>query len=122
MFEKASRLKLRFHFKGICTVEDLWDLAVEELDHIYQTVKAGLRTTENSLLQKRKTREESLAELQAEILEHIVTIKLAEAEARVNRAERLEKKRRLTELLAQKQDEALLDKSPDEIAKMIDEL
>lgn len=52
----------------------------------------------------------------------IVTVKQAMAEDRANARSRREKKARLQELLAQKQDEALSTKSAEELQKLIDDL
>jgi hypothetical protein len=122
MFEKASKIKLRFDYRGVCTVEDLWDLSVKELDSIYKTVNAKLKQSQEDSLLNTKTKEDETLKLQVDILKHIVEVKLAEAEAKEQAKERKMKKQKLTEILASKQDADLQGKSVEEIKKMIEEL
>ena len=39
-FEIAIRNKYRFPYKGMITIEDLWDLSVTQLDGIFKTLNA----------------------------------------------------------------------------------
>jgi len=115
-------MKLRFPYKGSLSVEDLWDLSVQELDKIFKILNARLKVCkEESLLGPREVENTEL-DLQVAIVRHIVEIKLAEAAARQNEAERAAKKARLLEVLAQKQDAALQVMSEEDIKKMLAEL
>lgn len=121
MFEKASRQKLRFNFKGNITAEDLWDLSVNELDTIYKSLsKIKKDSNEDSLLQS--TKSSTLNDLRMDIVKHVFAIKMEEKENREKKAERLVKKRRLQSILAEKQDQDLKGKSVEELSKLIDEL
>jgi hypothetical protein len=115
MFELASRLKLRFSYRGLIATEDLWDLKPENLDEIYRLTNAELKKiSEDSLLEKKQTGVEIL-ELQVAIVKHVFEVKIAEAEARKDAWERKAKKERILEIIARKQDEDLEGKSLDEL-------
>lgn len=44
MFEKASRIKLRYSTnRGVLSVEDLWDLSLEQLDPIAINLNKSLK-------------------------------------------------------------------------------
>ena len=60
MFEKASRLKLRFEYKGLCSVEELWDLSVQELDNIYKVLNSKAKAMREESLLQEKTKEDQL--------------------------------------------------------------
>jgi len=51
MFEKATKMKLRWTERGRIGVEDLWDLAPEDLDQIFKNLSRQTKAAqEESLL------------------------------------------------------------------------
>lgn len=122
MYEKALRDKYRYPFKGSVSTEDLWDLSVEELDSIFKVLSRQSRASQDeSLLSSRKAADTTLAD-QIEIVKHIVAVKLAEEDDKKLAKEKRQKKAKLTEILAMKQDQELQGKSAEEIQAMIDTL
>ena len=122
MFEIATRAKLRFPFKGLVSVEDLWDLNVESLDSIFKQLNAQVkRAGEESLLHKKSTEDEAL-EVQVELIKYIVSVKLDEENQRLLAKSKKEQRQRLLALRAEKQDADLRGKSIEEIDAMLAEL
>jgi len=115
MFEKASRMKLRFAYKGQCSVEDLWDLSVEELDSIYQEMRKKQRESNTDSLLEKRDEGDRLLDLQVNIVKHIVQVKLAEAEARERAAENKLRREKIAAIMAEKQDEGLKNMSLEEL-------
>jgi len=118
MFEKATRMKLRFPHKGQCTVEDLWDLGVTALDGIYKTLRAAQKDQEGDSLLAEHRPDSALA-LQVEIVRHIVAVKQAEAAEKKAAVDKRAQKERIMELIARKQDEALASKSVEELTALV---
>jgi hypothetical protein len=121
MFEKASRMKLRFQYRGLLSAEDLWDLGVEDLDAIYAALFKTRKREEGESLLKKPSADGALA-LSLEIVKHIFDAKTEEAKARAAAAEKRVKAARIRELIARKQDEALSEKSSDELLALLSEL
>ncbi len=122
IFEIATKEKYRFPYKGQITVEDLWDLSSAQLDTIYKTLNGEKKTTEEeSLLGQRTTAEQTVLN-KIDIVKYIFSAKQAEIEARKQKAENDEKKRRIMELIASKEDAALGEKSVEELKKMLADL
>lgn len=122
MFEKATRIKLRFNFRGQCSVEDLWDLSVTDLDSIYRDLKRDERELQgDSLLEAGTTANKTLA-LQIGIIKHIVCVKLEDQKAREEEVARAEKKQKLYAIIARKQDAELEGMSLDDLNKMVADL
>ncbi len=122
MFEKAVRLKLRFTHKGLCTVEDLWDIPLESLDRIFKELNTNLKAQKEESLLATRSKEEEILDLKISIVKHIVEVRLSEQKARKDLADKLVKKQKVLGIIAEKQDSALRDLSVDELTKLVDEL
>lgn len=120
MFEKATRLKLRFDYRGSLSVEDLWDLSLRELDGIFKTLNSKKKEqSEESLLETRSTADEIL-DLKVEIIRHIVEIRMQEQRERDEAYKKAEKKQKILGLIAEKQDEKLRELTLEDLQKMVE--
>ncbi|MED1665703.1 hypothetical protein [Brevibacillus laterosporus] len=122
MFEVAVRSKMRFPFKGLVSVEDLWDLSPENLDSVYKTLNSQLKAVQEESLLNTKTKEDKELDIKIEIVKYIVGVKMEERDAKLKEKEQKEKKQKILEILSNKQDEALQNKSIDELKDMLKEL
>jgi len=132
MFEKASRLKLRFDTpQGSLTVEELWELPLTSkpgkanLDDIARGLNRLLREAgdDESFVKATAVRGASETnKLRFELVKYVIQVRLAESEAlskaQANRAQ----KHRILELIAQKQDAALSEKSIEDLTAMVETL
>lgn len=121
LFEIATRAKYRFPYKGMIGVEDLWDLSPSQLDTIYKTLNKNLKTQGEDSLLSEGSADPTISNM-VEIVKHIFTVKQDEVKARKAAAENAEKRKRILEVIAQKQDEALLNMSEADLQKMLDDL
>lgn len=122
MFEKAVRMKLRWPHNGQVNAEDLWDLPLAKLDGIYKALAREARArTEESLLDAHTEEDEVLA-LKIAVVKHVVSVRVAEREAAMARAENAARKQKLLAVLERKQTAALDDLPVDELQAMIDAL
>jgi uncharacterized membrane protein len=122
MFEFALKNKVRFPYKGLVSVEDLWDLSVRDLDGIFKTLNAQVKKSQEESLLATKTKEDETLAIQIEIVKHIVKTKLDEAETAKQSKELKEKKQKIMEIIAAKQDESLHNASLEELQAMLENL
>ena len=122
MFEYATRNKVRFPFKGLISVEDLWDLTLTNLDSIYKTLNKQIKQSEEESLLNTKTTVDKELDVQIAIVKHIVAVKLAEQEAREKASAKKAQKQKIMAIIASKQDEALQNSSVEDLQKMLDKL
>ena len=122
MFEIAVRNKFRFPFKGAISVEDLWDLSVQQLDSIFKTLKSQEQKAQEESLLETRTPEDEVLKIKIEIIRHIVTVKLDEANQAERAKETRDQKQKILGILAEKQDEDLRNKTPEELRAMLEQL
>ena len=122
IFEMATRTKYRFPYKGMISVEDLWDLNQTQLDSIYKALNKEVKANQEDSLMFSQTQTDLDLQAKIEIVRHIYTTKEQDAARRTAAAENAEKKRRILEILEQKQEDSLKNKSEDELLKMLNEI
>lgn len=122
IFEIATRTKMRFPFKGMISVEDLWDLSVQNLDKVFKTLNSQRKEAQEESLLHEKSSADKVLDTQIEIVKYIVNVKLEEQAARIEANKNKEKRQKIMALMAKKDDEALENMSREELQKMLDEL
>ena len=123
MFEKASRMKLRFNTsKGMLSVEDVWELPLTSnsgrvnLDDIAKELFKQLKESDVVSFVTKKTDSNEYTQLAFDIIKHIIDIKLLEREENARIKSNKEKKQQLLALIAQKENEQLGGMSLEELA------
>ena len=122
LFETATRNKMRFPFRGMISVEDLWDLSLTNLDSVFKTLNAEAKKSEEESLLETKSKENEELSNKIEIVKYIVNIKLEEKKTRENARKNAEMKQRLLEIKVKRQDAALENMSDEDLDKMLAEL
>lgn len=119
LFKVATKKKYRFSYKGQVTVEDLWDLSVEELDKIYKNLKSLQKNASEESLLQTVTKEDKELNNKIDIIKTIVTDKLAAKDRAMKAASQRAQNQRILEIMADKQDAALKEKSIEELQNML---
>ena len=123
IFEIASREKYRFETSiGNLTVENLWDIPLSSPGN-----KATLNSIAIDLYNKTKDDEVSFVSAKRknvhllnklEVVKHIISVRLEEAEKKKTAEEAREKKRKIDDIIAKKQDTSLENMSLEELMKL----
>lgn len=129
MFEKATRLKLRFEtVKGLISVEDLWDMPLTsrnqfDLDSVAKGLSKKLKESEEeSFVAPVKELSSNLELVKFVIVKNIIAVKLKELEQRESEVLRKEKKDRILNLIRDKREEEFSKKSISELEEDLKDL
>lgn len=119
IFKYAVKNKLRFNYKGVCTVEDLYDIPLTSLDRMYGELKKQQKGFgEDSLLNKKSSEEKEVG-IKIEIIENIVADRLADIDKAKKAQQTRERNRRIAEIIADKEDAALHEMSLEDLKAML---
>lgn len=132
IFEKASRMKLRFETnRGSFTVEDLWDLRLTStngspnLDQIAVDLSKSVNESTQISFVNSTVKTNEVERLKFEIVKHIIDTRLAEsrkkAEEAAAQAAKKATKDRIVEILEQRKTEELSSKSVEELTRLLNE-
>lgn len=117
MFEEALKRKLRFNYKGNLTVEDLWDLSLEQLNELYGILMKKKRSSVTDSLISESAEDKEL-NLKIEIVKYIFNVLSVEQQTRIDKAQNKAKRDRIDAIIARKQEKALEDMSIEELERM----
>lgn len=128
IYKKAAKKKLRFSTnRGSLPVEQLWDLPKEEIRELVIKAREAAKKssgevsdTELSFLDSPAKAKATDDELRFEILKDIYLTKKTAEEKAQKRAEAKANNKKILELIARKQDEALEKKSIKDLEKLLE--
>jgi hypothetical protein len=122
IFKYAAKHALRFQYKGQITVEDLFDLNIDELNAIYKTLKKQQKTDAGESLIVDKTASDTELEVKIAIVTEIFNDKQAAADKAKKAAVRKAQTQKILDIMSQKQNEALSNMSVEELQAQLDAL
>lgn len=130
MFEKASRLKVRFEVAGgSLSAEDVWDLPLSSAANrpnldalargIYQQIKSS---EEVSFVNTKPSPANELLRLKLDIVKRVIEVKQAENALAVEARVKAEKRKKILELIEARQDDKLKAKTLEELTAELEGL
>lgn len=119
-FKLASKQKLRFQTnKGLLSVEQLWDLSLQDLDVLAVAMEAEHKESgKKSFLIKTSVKDKT-AKLKFDVVLEILNTKIEEMQAAQEAAEIKEHNKKIISLISEKQDESLKGKSIKQLEAML---
>lgn len=124
MYQKASRLKLRFQTPaGVLSTEQLWDLNLKSLAETVRICKEAITKSDDdelSFLEEESVTTDLTAKLRFDIVKDIFVTRKAELAEIKNAHERKAFEQKIMGIIKAKEDENLQNLSVDELRKMLE--
>ena len=120
IFKYAAKNALRFPYKGMASVEDLFDLGLTELDTIYKTLKKQQKNDAGESLIEDKTPQDTQLEVKLAIVKEIFDDKKMAIDKLNKAAEKKAKAQKILSIMNRKQDEVLQNMSMEELQAQLD--
>ena len=121
MYKRALKRGLRIRTPvGNVAVEDLFNLSLKQLDQVAMGLRRQIKGSEEETLfdKKDSMTDEKLA---YDIVVDVFKTKQADEDAATKRQATLQRNARIRELMARKQDEALAEKSVEELEALLNQ-
>ena len=129
MFEKASRLQLRFDTpKGVLSVEDLWQLPLTSntgkanLDDIARELDSKIKNTSTVSFVNKPAKADETVQLGFDIVKRVIDVRLEERDAAATAEANKQKKQKLLAILEAKENEGLSQLSMEDLRAQINAL
>ena len=120
-FERATKQALRFSTSmGMLSVEDLWKIPLTDLDSLAVSFKQALSKQPTESFITPAGRKDATLQLQFDVAKRIIEIRLADLERAAKAKSTREQKQKIMEIMANKQDAALQEKSLEELQAMLE--
>ncbi|AFU64388.1 hypothetical protein Maynard_83 [Salmonella phage Maynard] len=122
MFDKATRLKLRFESnKGLLSVEQVWDLSLTALNEMAKSLSRQVKAaeTDEEDFIGTKSNVDSELQLRFDVVKHIIGVKLKERDDSKDAAERKANNQVILELIQRKKQQELEGKSVEELEALL---
>ena len=122
VFMEATRKKMRFpSTKGMLTVEDLWDLNNNALNEVYMQLKSE-KKEDDGLLPSSNSAYNQEIDVKLEIIRCIYDSKVYAQKVQESNEVRRQQKEKIKEILKDREDGALRNKSTEELEEMLKNL
>ena len=121
IYAKALKRKVRFQYKGLLSVEDLFDLTFEELDTLYKQLGEKLKTLSGDSLLTEENPDIEELKLKLALVKDVFDIKDADRKALEMKLAKSEKKQQILSIINEKKNAELYDKSIEELEDMLND-
>lgn len=116
LFEKATRLKLRFSTdRGLLSVEQLWDLTLAKLNTLAKSLNKDLKASKEEDFLDETTEEDAELKLKFDVVRYIMEILKEEKKQRQDAKSISDRKQYLLRLKQQRQEEQDQEMSVEDI-------
>lgn len=130
IFKQAVKQGLRFSSsKGQLSVEDLYSLPLTttrsnqvSLDDVARTIARSIKEQETESFVQDVTPLSTELNLKLDIVKEVIEDKKQERKSKADAVANQKKREKIKEILANKQDDALLNKTPEELEEMLKSL
>lgn len=107
-YKSASKAKLRFQTsRGVLSVEQLWDLSLEDLDSLAVSLEAAHKESGKKSFLNKTSVKDKMAKLAFDVALDILNSKVEDNEAALEAIETKQFNEKILNLIAEKQDDNL---------------